>query len=235
MERRGFIQERRTRARGGTRTRQRGQRTAATGRARGEARHATPAFTGGKASGFVDLALASYAQDTTGSITLIATVAQGTTTSERVGKRIVWKSLQAHGSSSNGTTATRNDCSFLIVYDRRPRGALPAITDVLVTANSRSFNNDAFSGRFAILKRVDYVLMGQGGAGTLTGNGFSKNVDFFLDLRKLKCNFAAAGTGAIGDIEEGSLYLVTVGNVAAGTAAATLSLAFRTRFIDVAG
>ena len=45
--------------------------------------------------------------------------------------------------------------------------------------------------------------------------------------------YKAAGTGAIGDIEEGALYLVTVGQVAAGTAAAAMRVAFRLRFLDV--
>jgi hypothetical protein len=57
--------------------------------------------------------------------------------------------------------------------------------------------------------------------------------DWWLDLKNLPVVYKAATTGAINDIEEGALYLVTVGNIAAGTAAANTSSAFRLRFKDV--
>lgn len=184
-----------------------------------------------KETGYVDLALQTYNCDTTGTITLIATIAQGASVNQRVGKKILLKSLQCRGSVRNGTTATLNDVAVLIVYDRRPTGSLPAITDILDTATSRSFNNDANSGRFKILKRSDFVLSGI--PATTNGDGPSCNFDWFLKLHSLPETFKAAGTGAIGDIEEGALYLVTVGNVAAGTAAAEAFVGFRTRFVDI--
>ena len=60
-----------------------------------------------------------------------------------------------------------------------------------------------------------------------------KSCDWWLDLKSKPVVYKAAGTGAIGDIEEGALYLVTIGQVAAGTAAAAARLAFRLRFLDV--
>lgn len=189
-----------------------------------------------KETGFVDTALASYNMDTTGSIALIPTIAQGASVNQRIGKKIVLKSLQARGQVFNGATGSINDVAFLIVYDKRPTGALPAITDILVTATAAAMNNDANSGRFQILKRCDFLLVGN-----ITGTPATQSLtetsalsaDFFLDLKMKPEVFKAAGTGAIGDIEEGALYIVTVGSIAAGTAAATLSMAFRTRFVDV--
>ena len=182
-------------------------------------------------SGFVDLAQNNYALDTTGAIVLLATVAQGASVNQRVGKKIVWKSLQCRGSIYANTAGVFSDVAVLIVYDKRPTGALPAITDILVSASSESFNNDANSGRFEILKRWDTSIIGNG---TAPATGMEmKSADFFLDLRRRPCTFKAAGTGAIGDIEEGALYLITVGSNAAGTGASTASLGFRTRFVDV--
>lgn len=188
-----------------------------------------------KETGFVDLGAANYALDTTGSVTLIATVAQGASVNQRIGKKAVWKSLQFRGLMYAGATAAFNDVAFLIVYDKRPTGALPALTDILVSASSAAMNNDANSGRFRILKRVDAMIIGN-----LTGTVATQSLtdcsaisaDFYLKLRQLPVVFKAAGTGAIGDIEEGALYLVTIGNTAAGTAAAILQGQFRTRFID---
>lgn len=188
-----------------------------------------------KETGYVDLASSGYALDTTGSVTLIATVAQGASVNQRIGKKAIWKSLQCRGQAYNGPTAQFNDCAVLIVYDKRPTGALPAVTDVLVTANSGAMNNDVNSGRFRILKRIDWMMIGNP-TGTIATQQLTectaKSFDFYLKLRGLQAVFKAAGTGAIGDIEEGALYLVTVGASAAGTGAATLAVGFRTRFID---
>lgn len=192
-----------------------------------------------KETGYVDLAAANYALDTTGSVTLIATVAQGASVNQRVGKKILLKSLQCRGYMQNNATALSNDVAYLIVYDKRPTGALPAVTDILVSASANSFNNDANSGRFRILKRVDGLLIGnvsQTAPPVSDGNIsdlYAIGEDWFLNLKNLPCTFKAAGTGAIGDIEEGALYLVTVGQRAAGTTAAAANLSFRTRFVDI--
>lgn len=184
-----------------------------------------------KETGYVDLASAQYACDTTGSVTLLATVAQGASVNQRVGKKIMWKSLQMRGNLRSNSATTISDNAFLIVYDKRPTGALPSITDILVTANSAAFNNDANSGRFRILKRVDAETVGNITTPATGQEAISE--DFFLDLKGLPCVFKAAGTGAIGDIEEGAIYLVTCGDQAAGNTAGTLVASFRTRFVDV--
>jgi len=185
-------------------------------------------------TGFVDVAPAVYALNTTGSIALLNIVPQGTSVSQRVGKKIALKSLQCRGIMANLFSATGNDVAFLIVYDKRPTGSLPAITDILVTSTAASFNNDANSGRFEILKRVDDELIGNFSAGTnLTADSY-KSADFWLDLKGRPTVYKAAGTGAIGDIEQGALYLITVGNnVVAGNVAAELQVGFRMRFLDM--
>lgn len=183
-----------------------------------------------KDTGFVDLAAASYAIDTAGTITLVATVAQGPSVNQRIGKRAAWKSLQVRGQAFNGAAASVNDCAVIFVYDKRPTGALPAITDVLNTSSAISMNNDANSGRFSILKRLDFILSGT--PATTMGEDCAKSMDFFLDLKKKPVVFKAAATGAIGDIEEGAIYMITVGSNAAGALAATLNVGIRTRFID---
>jgi len=187
--------------------------------------------------GYVDIAFADYAIDTTGTIALLNTVAQGASVSQRVGKKVQLKGLQCRGFAFNDTTATVNDAALVIVYDKRPTGALPAITDILVTASAHSMNNDANAGRFRILKREDFLMIGNQSLTGTVANYPSDNscvgCDFYLDLKNLPTIYKAAGTGAIGDIEEGALYIVSVGQNAAGTAAGKASLAFRLRYVDV--
>jgi hypothetical protein len=171
--------------------------------------------------------------DTTGTVTLLNTVAQGASVNQRVGKKIVLRGIQCRGYINNGTTANVNDVAMLLVYDKRPTGALPTIADILVSANANAMNNDANAGRFRILKRQDDVLMGNAGAAANYLDSMYKAMDWWLDLKNLPVVYKAAATGAIGDIEEGALYLVTVGNIAAGTAAANMSAGFRLRFKDI--
>ena len=185
-----------------------------------------------KESGFVDLAAATYACNSTGSITLIATVAQGTSVNQRVGKKIQWKSMQIRGTVQANATTVSNNSAWLIVYDRRPTGSLPAITDVFVghcdlvheRREQRSLPDPE------ALERHDPRQRGTAGQQT---DKSSVVVDEFLSLRSLPCAYKAAGTGAIGDIEQGALYLITVGDNAAGNTDSDAILAFRTRFLDV--
>lgn len=183
--------------------------------------------------GYVDVAATNYALDTTGSVTLLNTVSQGAGVTQRVGKKIVMRGLQFRGAMYNNASASQNSVAFLIVYDKRPTGALPAVTDILVTANATAMNNDTNAGRFVIVKRVDSVLTGNSSAAANYMDNMYKSADFYLSLKGLPTTYKAAGTGAIGDIEEGALYLVTVGVLAAGATAATLQGGFRLRFLDV--
>lgn len=184
-------------------------------------------------TGYVDLALASYAADTTGTITLVATIAQGASVNQRIGKKVTYKSVQIHGQVYAGTAGTVTQATCLLVYDKRPTGSLPNITDVLNSASTFSFNNDTNSGRFRILRRWDFELLGNitTPATGLEGQPFHE----FVNLKGYPVTYKAAGTGAIGDIEEGAVYFITVGVTAAGTGAASVSAGFRTRFLDVPG
>lgn len=181
-------------------------------------------------SNYVDLATANYEMSTTGSITLIAIIAQGASVNQRIGKKAFYKSLLVRGSCNNKSTSTITDNTFLIIYDKRPTGALPAITDILTSISPNAFMNDNNTGRFQVIRRKDVTLIGNSTTPS-TGNE-AMNIDEYINLKKLPIVFEAAGTGAIGDIDEGALYFVTVGNTATGTGASQATVAFRTRFTE---
>lgn len=186
-----------------------------------------------KKAGYVDLAAATYGQDTTGSVTLIATIAQGASDQQRIGKRAAYKSLQIRGREAAGTAGSINIGGWAIIYDREPTGSLPAVTDILVSINSQSFNNDTNSDRFQTLRRSVRTFIGNT---TTPATGHEQwTIEEFLDLKHLPVQYAAAGTGAIGDIKKGALYLITFGNTANGTSSPIMNVAFRTRFADILG
>lgn len=177
---------------------------------------------------YVDSAADNAVCDTTGKIRLINTVAQGASVNERIGKKFYMTHATYRGSWGSNSATVASDSAAMLVYDKRPTGSLPAITDILVTANSRSFVNDDNAGRFQILKRWDRTLIGVSGANSASAHTF----DGTCRLNKLVVN-KAAGTGAIGDIEQGALYFVTVGNQAAGTSASVLTNTWRVHFKDI--
>lgn len=182
--------------------------------------------------GYVDVVAASYNMDTTGHVVLLNTIAQGAGVTQRVGKKVSLKGLQCRGQMKALTACDTVKVAYMIVYDKRPTGALPAVTDILVSASSLALNNDANSGRFRILKRCDAIITGNETASANVTDTTAIDDTWYLDLKGLPTVYKAAATGAIGDIEEGALYLVTVGSEA-GTAAGSLNAGYRTRFVDV--
>jgi len=181
-------------------------------------------------SNYVDLASASYACDTTGSLTLMATIPQGASVNQRIGKQANYKSALIRGSLTAGTTGTTADTTWMVVYDKRPTGALPLITAILTSISPRAFMNDDNTGRFEVVRRSDQVIIGN--STTPTTGGEQINIDVYIPLKGRPVTFESAGTGAIGDIDMGALYFVTFGDRAAGTAAPSLNAAFRVRYSD---
>ena len=161
----------------------------------------------------------------------MATIAQGASVNQRIGKKAVIKSIQVRGECVADSTTLNSMASLIIVYDRRPTGSLPSITDVLVSANANSMNNDVNSGRFKILRRLNYVTIGNNAT---AGQGTAATAYFIDEYFKVNkpIIFKAAGTGAIANIEEGAIYAITVGNQAAGTADANFNVGYRTRFCE---
>jgi len=180
---------------------------------------------------YVDLNAATYAMDTTGTVTLIATIAQGAGVHQRIGKRAYYKSILIRGNMSNNSAATFNDTTWMIVYDKRPTGALPLITDILTGISTTAFMNDNNTGRFEVIRRKDQVLIGNT---TTPSTGHEVlNIDEYIKMNKRPITFESVGNGQIGDIDMGALYFLTLGNSAAsGTLAAKANVSFRVRFTE---
>jgi len=181
---------------------------------------------------FFDVGSASYANDTTGSITHLSVIPQGVTVNTREGKACRVTSCNIRGRIFAGTTATFNTVASYLVWDYQPNKVIAGITDIFDSANSLSFPKRENNERFRIIKKWYCTLSGNGTA-PATGDE-TMAIDDYVRMPEdanILCTTADT-TGVIGDTIQGALYFVSLGNVAAGTAAATSTVGFRLNFTD---
>lgn len=185
-------------------------------------------------SNFVDTGQFNVPCDVAGSVALVNVIPQNATVNGRVGKRVALKSLQIHGFFFPNIGGVINNCMAMIVLDRQSNGAaLPAITDIMVSANANDFANDAKNKRYKILRRYDCVLSGTTGAVAPCTDCPTANWNDYIKLNNFVMEWnTSAATGVQATIEKGAIYLVTVGTSAAGVTAATLQGYIRVRYTE---
>lgn len=181
---------------------------------------------------FVDLASATYANNTTGSVTLVATIPQGSTVNNRDGKSCQLTSVRIRGRIVADTTATTQGVACALVWDRQPNKALAALLDVYDVATTNNFPNRENSGRFRIIKEWRDVLNGNSNAPASGPVILNMNEYIKLPYECVSSYTTADTTGVIGDIITGALLFITWGSVVAGTADANTTAAFRVNFRD---
>jgi hypothetical protein len=169
--------------------------------------------------------------NTTATVFHLNDVAAGTTVTSRIGKKIKALSLEFYGDVECDIGASIHFMRVALIWDRRPLSTLPAYTDIYQSNDHRSPLKDENSSRFKLIKSWDFMIAGAS-TGQLDHPG--KVLRRNLKLNKY-VEYGAAGTGAIGDVSTGALYLVTMGSIGAGTADATLKYRTRLRFHDLPG
>lgn len=174
----------------------------------------------------LDTALANYGMDTTGTVTTLNIVPIGTGNGTMEGNYAYNYALQIRGAVIVGSTTVVARGAFLLVWDKAPRGAAPAITDVLTAATVTSFQNVIFRDRFEILCRYDYMLEGSSAAPT---SDSIRNVNMVVGVRRFT-KYQPGVAHAIGSVQSGALYVVTVGDAAAGTAALIFQAQYRLQY-----
>lgn len=185
-------------------------------------------------SHFVDSGQVTSVCDTTGAIQLINTIAQGTTVNQCVGKKCLLQSVRIQAFFQPNSAAIYNNVAAYLVLDRQSNGAaIPAITDILVSANTNDFPNDAKRSRYKILRRWDSLISGATTATNTPCNEMTAaNVNDYIPLKFIMEFNTSATTGAQATIEKGAIYVITVGSASAGTTAATFQFYTRTRFTE---
>lgn len=183
----------------------------------------------------VDTASATYACDTTGSVTFISGCAQGTDFNQCLGRKYNLDTVQLEGiirpqDANVGATHVR----VMLVYDEQPNGAVPAITDILTASTSNAFMNLNNRDRFKVLSDTNVALGAIDNTATqaFAGSPTAEVVNIFRKLNGLPVvRNGAATTAAITNYVTGTLLLVTIGDQAAGVAYDFIGAA-RCRFYD---
>ena len=152
----------------------------------------------------VDTDPANYSMDTTGSITLINGVATGSDFTDRIGRKIILKSVYVRGIIKPVDSQTNDAlCRMMVVYDMQANGAAPAITDILKSATSQSQLNMNNRDRFKIIFDKVVALGARDIASGYTG---LVNVVPIKKYKKLRHETVFSGTlSTIGSISTGAL------------------------------
>jgi len=169
--------------------------------------------SGGRELNFRDATLDGLSFSTTPVLTLLNGLAQGTTASTRIGRRVTVKSvewkLNVATSSSTAWSAQR----YMIVLDKQANAAAPAFTDIYDVAQPTTLRNISNSPRFQVLFDSKQWIL----AGTSSFGG-SVQLDSVASVHEgyMRCNIPVqynVGTaGTVGDIQTNALYFVMIGN-----------------------
>ncbi|MFQ0997896.1 hypothetical protein [Gilliamella sp. CG33] len=119
----------------------------------------------------------------------VLTIAQGTTESTRIGRKVRVKSINWRFTLQLPTTATpaeTADSIRIILYlDKQANGATATVTGILETAAFNAYRNLANTGRFVILMDRFYALNSQSGAGNPVGE---QGINFGIHRKELSFN-----------------------------------------------
>lgn len=181
---------------------------------------------------FKDTARTTAPLVVTGTVdTNLVVIAQGAGESERIGRKIVIKSIYCRGTLVLAPTANGVDkVRMIIVNDTQANGAAFAVLDVLETAQMDSHYNLDNQMRFKILADQNFTLNSQSYNGTTEG-------PLYRDIRKyIRCNIpieydsSVAITGAIATQRSNSIAILWIN---AATNQSDVTMTTRVRYSDI--
>lgn len=192
-----------------------------------------------------DLLTATYQVNTTGSVTLLANPTLGSDFNNRVGRKVVLKSVYIRGRVATEASNTLNavaatisqQARFIIFVDMQPNGAAPSVTDLLVEALPSSQLNLNNRDRFRVLSDKNYMFDPYflNTATTVAIASAPNQVKEVKKYKKLNIEtvFNATNGGTIVDINSGALFMLWVGSVAAGVSSdVNAVVSTRVRYAD---
>lgn len=166
-----------------------------------------------------------------GQLTLLNGMVYGGTAGQHIGRSVTLRSIAFNTALGFTSTGGAPILRVLIVYDRQPNGAAPAVTDILYANDPSAPMNLNNSKRFKVLHdwRPDEInpTAGAGISGPAVQHSFYRKL-------QLPMEFNTGSTGTIADITTGSIYALTFCTKMDAGAAVTLNhfTTARVRFTD---
>lgn len=139
------------------------------------ARHENPIYPKPEVK-FIDFSSVSTSVDSAGLVFQIPLndIPQGIDGSDRIGQSVSIKNCGYRVNIDQAITgALPSTVRIMLIWDKQPNGAVPAVTDVLQTANFNSFLNTSYRERFTVL-RNDYISLSPEGSQTVFIERFVK-------------------------------------------------------------
>lgn len=205
---------------------------------------------------------AVLALNSTGTVLFLNALEVGSTFCNRVGRRVTWKSIRVMaqlGTRGAVVTAALDVARLIVVYDRQPNGALPAMSTIIQQTDQATTNTTtALAGinmnnrdRFEVIMDTRIALPVTAASASAdapssitpselptvhSANGCHQTliVDEFRNLKNHVSHYQADSVpSVIGDISTGAFYLVALGGIAAGSEAWQISkYSIRMKFHD---
>jgi len=171
---------------------------------------------GGRELNFKDTSLATLSFSSTPVLTLLNGLAQGTTASTRIGRRINIKSIEWRFDTESSSTSLWNGFRYMLVLDKQANAATPAFTDIYDVAQPTSLRNISNMPRFQVLFDSNEILSVGPTIGTpQTDTIATAHKGYIRVAIPTQYNVGTAGT--IGDIQTNALYFVMIGNSSTST------------------
>jgi len=170
---------------------------------------------------------------TTPVITLLNGCAPGSDATNRIGRRVLVKSVQLSGYAAASTATVIAPCRWAIVIDRQPNGATFSFTDCWDTALADTLRNPNNLQRFQIIHDTGVVaVIGSTQPSPAIAATSTSMVPFHL-YKKLNVpvQYNSGTAGTIADIQTNAIFLVTWGSQA-GLNGADFTSRIRIRFAD---
>lgn len=179
---------------------------------------------------YVDKAVDLVSLNSTGDLVLVNGIAAGSGASEHVGREVTMRSVQINlRAQATAATGVAQIVRFLLVYDRQPNGAAPAITDILTSTTVTAPRNLDNRKRFKILWDEVCPL-----ADRITATESGVQHVYLRFYRRLRhpIEFNATTSATVTAITTGSMYFVGIGTEASGNTDADCVGTCRIRYAD---
>lgn len=199
----------------------------------GYSRAALTSFVAGSETKWFDTTLGNMSPAATGSITnaSLNLIPEGTTESERIGRKCMVKSLHIKGviGMPSSSIPLTERLRVIVYCDKQANGATAAVTDILETTTVDSFRNLANVTRFIVLSDKTTLFNQTAGiGGDSTTDLYSPVIKTIKFNKKMNLDLEfSASTGALTELRSNNIGVLAISDNGLATIAYTARVRFQ--------